>query len=223
MHSHRQIVFLPIPALQADTLVKFLTKDFDCITRDLAERLVEEMRSGVAYDTHPSELNSKQIVRLHELLHAARFPDPKCAQKGSVLVRTVCTKGKCAQRALNIAGTLVSSKGQNLCILFSGSKEHSHAMLQDSTSKHAQPLTVLLPESFLLTSMSTFSMRTTAHTYFNVRLQRVHNPSQGSHLSPAGEYNLRLGVMKELRPELIATYQACNCGRPAAWVEEAVA
>uniref|UniRef100_A0A7S3QTQ5 DNA topoisomerase 6 subunit B n=1 Tax=Dunaliella tertiolecta TaxID=3047 RepID=A0A7S3QTQ5_DUNTE len=95
-----------ISITKADTLVKFLTKDFDCITRDLAERLVEEMRSGVAYDTHPSELNSKQIVRLHELLHAARFPDPK-----------------------------------------------------------------------------------------------------GSHLSPAGEYNLRLGVMKELRPELIATYQ----------------
>ncbi len=30
---------------------------------------------------------------------------------------------------------------------------------------------------------------------------------RGSHLSPVGEYNLRLGVMKELRPELIATYQ----------------
>ncbi|KAF5829235.1 topoisomerase VI B subunit, transducer-domain-containing protein [Dunaliella salina] len=95
-----------ISITKADTLVKFLIRDFDCITKDLAERLVEEMRSGVAYDTHPSELNSKQIVRLHELLHAARFPDPK-----------------------------------------------------------------------------------------------------GSHLSPAGEYNLRLGVMKELRPELIATYQ----------------
>jgi DNA topoisomerase VI subunit B len=29
----------------------------------------------------------------------------------------------------------------------------------------------------------------------------------GDHLSPAGEYNLRLGVLKELRPELIATHQ----------------
>jgi DNA topoisomerase VI B subunit len=28
----------------------------------------------------------------------------------------------------------------------------------------------------------------------------------GSHLSPAGEYNLRLGVMKELRPDMVATY-----------------
>ena len=26
---------------------------------------------------------------------------------------------------------------------------------------------------------------------------------------PAGEYNLRLGIMKELRPELVATHQGC--------------
>ena len=29
----------------------------------------------------------------------------------------------------------------------------------------------------------------------------------GDHLSPAGEYNLRLGVIKELHPDLIATHQ----------------
>jgi hypothetical protein len=38
---------------------------------------------------------------------------------------------------------------------------------------------------------------------------------KGDHLSPAGEYNLRLGVMKELHPELIATHQGetgcCRC------------
>lgn len=26
-------------------------------------------------------------------------------------------------------------------------------------------------------------------------------------LSPAGEYNLRLGIMKELNPDLVATYE----------------
>ena len=36
-------------------------------------------------------------------------------------------------------------------------------------------------------------------------------PPSGDCLSPAGEYNLRLGVMKELRPELVATY----CGMPS--------
>jgi DNA topoisomerase VI subunit B len=29
----------------------------------------------------------------------------------------------------------------------------------------------------------------------------------GKHLSPAGEYNLRLGVIKELHPDLIATHE----------------
>ena len=33
----------------------------------------------------------------------------------------------------------------------------------------------------------------------------------GDCLSPAGEYNLRLGVVKELRPELVATY--CGAAR----------
>eukprot|EP00798_Chlamydomonas_sp_ICE-L_P022158 gene22158-29222_t len=33
------------------------------------------------------------------------------------------------------------------------------------------------------------------------------NDPNGNHLSPAGEYNLRLGVMKELKPDMIATYQ----------------
>lgn len=69
-------------------------------------RLVEEMRSGVDMQTDPKELTTQQVVRLHQLLHEAKFSDPS-----------------------------------------------------------------------------------------------------GSHLSPAGEYNLRLGVIKELHPDLIATYQ----------------
>ena len=33
----------------------------------------------------------------------------------------------------------------------------------------------------------------------------------GDCLSPVGEYNLRLGIMKELRPELVATFQDASC------------
>ena len=33
----------------------------------------------------------------------------------------------------------------------------------------------------------------------------------GDCLSPVGEYNLRLGIMKELRPDLVATYQDSAC------------
>ena len=41
-------------------------------------------------------------------------------------------------------------------------------------------------------------------------LREAHfDPPDGDCLSPAGEYNLRLGIMKELRPTMVAT---CNAG-----------
>ncbi|KAI3432870.1 hypothetical protein D9Q98_010453 [Chlorella vulgaris] len=86
------------------SLISFLSKEFDCISRDLAEKIPLEMRCDPS--TSPAELTSKQIVAMHDLLHQLRF----------------------------------------------------------------------------------------------------HNPD-GAHLSPAGEYNLRLGIMKELRPEMVATHQ----------------
>lgn len=40
-------------------------------------------------------------------------------------------------------------------------------------------------------------------------LREVHfDAADGDCLSPAGEYNLRLGIMKELRPSMVATYNA---------------
>ncbi|KAG2444490.1 hypothetical protein HXX76_001240 [Chlamydomonas incerta] len=93
-------------ATAAKTLTAFLQKEFDRVDRSLAARVVEEMQAGVEGDMSPKDLDEKQIVRLHQLLHEIRFGDPS-----------------------------------------------------------------------------------------------------GKHLSPAGEYNLRLGVMKELGPDLIATHQ----------------
>ena len=42
----------------------------------LVGRLIDEMRSGVEIETHPSELDNKQITRLHQLLHEAKFKEP---------------------------------------------------------------------------------------------------------------------------------------------------
>jgi DNA topoisomerase VI B subunit len=83
-------------------LSSFLYKEFDCVSKDLAERIADELGSGALTDPH--DLEEQDILRLHQLLHEVRFPDP-----------------------------------------------------------------------------------------------------DGHHLSPAGEYNLRLGVMKELRPDMVAT------------------
>lgn len=92
-----------IDATKYNKLSTFLCKEFDCVSKDLAQRISEELGTGALMD--PKDLEEKDILRLHQLLHEVRFPDPN-----------------------------------------------------------------------------------------------------GSHLSPAGEYNLRLGVMKELRPEMVATY-----------------
>lgn len=41
-----------------------------------AGRLIDEMRSGADPDMAPSELSTQQVVRLHQLFHEAKFPDP---------------------------------------------------------------------------------------------------------------------------------------------------
>ena len=91
----------------APTLPAFLAKEFACVAKTHAQRLVQEARLGAnaENDLTPKDLTAPQAARLHQLLHEARFDDPS-----------------------------------------------------------------------------------------------------GEHLSPAGEYNLRLGITKEARPDLVATH-----------------
>ncbi len=91
----------------APNLPAFLAKEFACVSKAHAQRLVQEARLGPNAETDlaPKDLTPPQAARLHQLLHEARFDDPS-----------------------------------------------------------------------------------------------------GEHLSPAGEYNLRLGITKEARPDLVATH-----------------
>lgn len=57
-------------------LLSFLSKSFACVNKVLATRILEEMQAGVTLDMAPAELSSKQIVRLHQLLHEVKFPNP---------------------------------------------------------------------------------------------------------------------------------------------------
>ena len=41
-----------------------------------AGRLIAEMRGGVDGDSAPRDLDGKQAVALHQLLHEAKFKDP---------------------------------------------------------------------------------------------------------------------------------------------------
>jgi hypothetical protein len=42
----------------------------------VAGRLIAEMRGDVDEDMPPQQLDSKQVVQLHQLLHEAKFKDP---------------------------------------------------------------------------------------------------------------------------------------------------
>jgi hypothetical protein len=42
----------------------------------VAGRLIAEIRGGLDEDMHPRDLDNKQIVSLHQLLHEAKFKDP---------------------------------------------------------------------------------------------------------------------------------------------------
>ena len=56
----------PCPSVQAN----------QCRPPSAAGRLIDEMRSGADPDMYPSALTNKQTVRLHQLLHEAKFRDP---------------------------------------------------------------------------------------------------------------------------------------------------
>ena len=55
--------------------VQSFSTRLSCVS-STAGRLIDEMRSGVDIETHPSELDNTQITRLHQLLHEAKFKDP---------------------------------------------------------------------------------------------------------------------------------------------------
>ncbi len=105
------------------------------------------MRCGVDEDTFPGELDDKQIVSLHQLLHEAKFKDPD--------------------------------------------KDH----LSPAGGLH--PFPCLHPHSTL--SSAGFLKAT--------RVKKML-------ACCAGEYNLRLGILKELNPELVATHQGTRQKQP---------
>lgn len=67
--------------------------------------------------------------------------------------------------------------------------------MQGSVNEHSVPQELTISEA------------TTLHQL--LQAARFDDPA-GDHLSPAGEYNLRLGVIKELHPDLIATHQGAR-------------
>ncbi|KAK9847694.1 hypothetical protein WJX84_000913 [Apatococcus fuscideae] len=95
-----------------------------------------------------------------------------------------------------IQKTKYSKLQQFLCKEFDAiNSEHAGKLIEEMQSG-AEPDTDLRS----LTSKQILMLHQLLH------VAKFSDPS-GSHLSPAGEYNLRLGISKELHPDLVATYQ----------------
>lgn len=66
---------------KSKTLVKFLTKELSCVSTSIAQRLIKELGSNFDEEMPPSELTSKQITRLVQLLKQVQLfkaPDGSC-------------------------------------------------------------------------------------------------------------------------------------------------
>ena len=117
------------------------------------------MQSGADPDTDPQQLTNKQILMLHQLLHAAKFSDP--------------------------TGTHLSPAGDFfLACLHMG-------MLGVYWSRCA-----------------TLQVQVLAKVGAECQIHAtILHWMQFMCCMTAGEYNLRLGITKELHPDLVATYQ----------------
>ena len=99
-------------------------------------------------------------------------------------------------------------------ILLEDSKAKDHTLLQHLCSQYsnidralALQITEELGEEFSPT-MPVRDLREEKLIKITQLFKQMRfTPPDGSCLSPAGEYNLRLGIMKELKPDMIATYQ----------------
>ena len=116
-------------------------------------RLIDESRSGAVAELRPSELDNKQIARLHQLFHEAKFRDPDGDH-------------------LSPAGTKFKFLGQSC--------KYSAWLYK---VQDAQPLQLRSAQGICST------------------------PILSEHEMGTGEYNLRLGITKELNPDMVATHQ----------------
>lgn len=133
------------------------------------------MQSGAEADMDPKELENKQIVRLHQLLHEAKFKDPD-------------------GRHLSPAGRVSDFKCVYLNAVVDGGILQPCAS-PPKTAWHVPCTVIVIVKSrkYVFVSVGTSGFLHVINKIFMLFL--------------TGEYNLRLGITKELQPDMVATHQ----------------
>ena len=177
------------------------------------------MRSGADVDTRPGDLDNKQVTRLHQLLHEAKFKDPDGSHlspagcpaayvKSSTVETTAVCSNLCARDGtwfalcLNVLVRLIAQVEAN-----SEVRVHQLAL---GTVKLSQAMLVVCCQYFMATVHKERVVETKQHRGYKL------GESVTSYYCCTGEYNLRLGIMKELHPDMVATHQGAPLCHPLA-------
>ena len=148
-----------------------------------AGRLIDEMRAGAEPDMAPQELSSSQMMRLHQLMHEVKFQDPDGAHLSPAGEQPAPLPS--ARLPMCLRG-----QGLSLASCMSGSCCHGTGWM----------LKIIQPVPWL--ADGTQVGKSTIAELTRVSL---------SNSAAAGEYNLRLGITKELNPDLVATQKGVLC------------
>ena len=154
-------------------------------------RLIDEMRSGADVETRPGELDNKQITRLHQLLHEAKFKEPDGSHLSPAGCPPVC------QCFLSCMPSPLLSPQSYRCLTAC----FSVSTIQSPPSSWAWALRRFCchiegPNAIIiLISAHVTECTKSCHSYNSDACRCT------------GEYNLRLGIMKELNPDMVATHQ----------------
>ena len=138
------------------------------------------MQAGVDASTSPRAVSASQATRLHQILHEAKFADPS----GSHLSPAGAHRPRLASPAqdrlsLSHCGLCMKTAPQEPCTALARLELASCGLV----AAHACP-------------GCGFSGAGGGHV-----------PDACNLAWAAGEYNLRLGITKELHPDMVATYQ----------------
>lgn len=161
--------------------------------------------------THTTAPNTNQFtlqaVMLHDLLHQMRFPPPDGTHLSPAGALLFSFSFVVSGFVFNIH---LSPTGARLFVWNRGHKclqELSHILCTRAAGMHRVASILCRPQpAFLL------HLRKPPSQY-NLRLDTLNpaptnrTPSCTAWYRLPGEYNLRLGIMKELRPEMVATHQ----------------
>jgi len=144
-------------------------------------------------ETRPGELDNKQITRLHQLLHEAKFKEPDGSHLSPAGCPSFC---QCLLSSLHAKLSAQPTVIQMPDCMFSLFQPYSHRLLHGAWASRRFCCHIEGPDAIIMLISAEATECTKSYHSYNYEA-----------CCCTGEYNLRLGIMKELNPDMVATHQ----------------